>query len=265
MKKALTIAGSDSGGGAGIQADLKTFSALGVYGMSVITAVTAQNTQGVKGVEEISAPMVGLQLDAIFEDITVDAVKVGMVSGIDIIHTIADRLDKYNVDKAVVDTVMVSKSGSHLLRPEALQVLIDILLPRAYVATPNLYEAEILTGKKITTLQDMEEAAACIQGMGAENVVVKGGHRLEDAADVLFDGNEFYRFYGERIDTRHTHGTGCTFSAAIAAYLASGCKIQEAVRKAKEYITGAIADSLDIGKGIGPTNHFYMFYPQKKR
>ncbi|MDI3534474.1 MAG: hydroxymethylpyrimidine/phosphomethylpyrimidine kinase [Thermosediminibacterales bacterium] len=259
MKKVLTIAGSDSCGGAGIQADLKTFSALGVYGMSVITAVTAQNTQGVFGVEEISPDMVAKQLDAVFQDILVDAVKVGMVFSTGIIEVIADRLKKYNIQKVVLDTVMVSKSGCHLLRSESIKALIDLLIPKAYVVTPNLYEAKMLTGISVHTLQEMQEAARKIYNMGAKNVVVKGGHRIEDATDILYDGSKFYHFPGHRIDTKNTHGTGCTFSSAIASYLALGHRVDEAVKKSKEYITGAIANSLDIGKGVGPTNHFYKF------
>lgn len=260
MKKALTIAGSDSGGGAGIQADLKAFSALGVYGMSVITAVTAQNTQGVLGVAEMDPAMVELQMEAIFTDIEVDAVKVGMVSSIDIIKTIAMGLKTYGVKKVVVDTVMVSKSGSHLLRPESLKALINCLLPLTYVATPNLYEAQMLTGMGVETLPQMEQAAVQIHSMGAQYVVVKGGHRVEDATDVMYDGNQFYHYPGQRISSKNTHGTGCTFSAAIAAYLAEGMQVADAVQKAKTYITGAIAHSLDIGKGVGPTHHFYQWY-----
>lgn len=258
MKKVLTIAGSDSSGGAGIQADLKTFSALGVYGMSVITAVTAQNTLGVLGIEEISANMVGRQLDAIFQDLQVDAVKIGMVSGVEIIEAVAHRLGKYHVEKVVLDTVMVSKSGSHLLRSGAVKSLSDLLIPQAYVVTPNLFEAEVLTGMPVHTLEEMRVAAMRIHALGAKNVVIKGGHRIEDATDLLYDGREFHYFPGKRIETKNTHGTGCTFSSAIASYLALGDEVKEAVKRAKEYITGAIIHGLELGRGAGPTNHFYQ-------
>lgn len=263
MKKALTIAGSDSCGGAGIQADLKTFSALGVYGMSVLTAITAQNTQGVMGVEEISPQMVGMQIDAVFQDIEVDAVKIGMVSNREIIEIIGDKLKAYDVRKAVVDTVMVSKSGCHLLRPEAKEALIKQLIPRAFLVTPNLYEAEVLTGKKIRTIGDMEEAAKIIYVMGPVHVLVKGGHLEGKATDVLYDGKTFTYFEEERIHTPNTHGTGCTFASAIAAHLALGYDLREAVGKSKTYITMAIAHALNIGKGVGPTHHFYQFYPER--
>ncbi|MBB6217250.1 hydroxymethylpyrimidine/phosphomethylpyrimidine kinase [Anaerosolibacter carboniphilus] len=263
MKKALTIAGSDSCGGAGIQADLKTFSALGVYGMSVITAITAQNTQGVIGVEEISPEMVGMQMDAVFQDIPVDAVKVGMVSNIEIIEMIGEKLKSYHMEKAVVDTVMVSKSGCHLLRPESKEALIQKLIPQAYVVTPNLHEAEVLTGRTVKTLEEMQEAAKVIYAMGPKHVIVKGGHLEGKATDVLYDGQGFIYFEGERVDTKNTHGTGCTFASAIAAHLALGCNLVEAVEKAKSYITMAIAHSFSIGKGVGPTHHFYQFYPER--
>lgn len=260
MKKVLTIAGSDSCGGAGIQADLKTLSALGTYGMSVITAVTAQNTQGVLNVFELSEEIIRDQIRAIFEDIEVSAVKVGMVSSAAIIGTIREGLLKYGARNIVVDPVMISKSGCHLLQPEAREALIQGLLPLAEVATPNLFEAEAITGMKISTVAEMEQAAVRIREMGAKNVVVKGGHLEGDAVDVLYDGAKFSYFRSGRVSTPHTHGTGCTFSSAIAASLAKGCSVEEAVGKAKEYIGGAIASSFPIGHGVGPTHHFYQFY-----
>jgi hydroxymethylpyrimidine/phosphomethylpyrimidine kinase len=260
MKKALTIAGSDSSGGAGIQADLKSFAANGVYGMSVITAVTAQNTQKVLAVEDISIGVVQKQLEAIFEDIEVDAVKIGMVSSVDTINTIGSYLDEYQADNIVVDPVMVSKSGYHLLQPEAVRVLVKKLFPLAMIVTPNIPEAELITGMAIKDLKDMEAAAARIHKLGPKNVLVKGGHLPDQATDILFDGKQYHYFKGERIPTKHTHGTGCTLSAAIAANLAKGYDLTIAVKKAKEYLTIAIAHSLAIGKGIGPTNHFYDLY-----
>ncbi|HZX46230.1 MAG TPA: bifunctional hydroxymethylpyrimidine kinase/phosphomethylpyrimidine kinase [Clostridia bacterium] len=262
MKKVLTIAGSDSCGGAGIQADIKTFSALGTYGMSVITAVTAQNTLGVKSVRELDQEIIRDQIDAIFIDINVDAVKIGMVSSSEIINTIGDALLKYKPENIVIDPVMVSKSGCHLLKPEARDALIKVLLPLASVTTPNLFEAEVITGRKIKSLPDMEKAAVDIKQMGARSVVVKGGHLEGDAVDVFYDGERFHYPKNERIPTRHTHGTGCTFSSAIAAFLAKGFAVEEAVARAKEYITGAIAASFPLGGGVGPTHHFYLYYKE---
>ena len=262
MKKVLTIAGSDSCGGAGIQADIKTFSALGTYGMSVITAVTAQNTLGVTNVRELDQEIIRDQIDAIFTDINVDAVKIGMVSSSEIISTIGDALLKYKPENIVIDPVMVSKSGCHLLKPQARDALINVLLPLASVTTPNLYEAEVITGRKIKSLPDMEKAAVDIKQMGARSVVVKGGHLEGDAVDVFYDGERFHYLKNERIPTRHTHGTGCTFSSAIAAFLAKGFAVEEAVARAKEYITGAIAASFPLGSGVGPTHHFYLYYKE---
>jgi hydroxymethylpyrimidine/phosphomethylpyrimidine kinase len=260
LKKALTIAGSDSSGGAGIQADLKSFAANGVFGMSVITAVTAQNTQGVFAVEDISTEVIEKQIDAVFDDIEVDAVKTGMVSRIETIEVISGRLLKYRAKNIVVDPVMVSKSGFHLLNPEAVTALVAKLLPLAAIVTPNIPEAEIIAGMPIKSLKDMEEAAARIHGMGPQNVLLKGGHLPDQATDVLFDGNHYQHFNAVRIPTQNTHGTGCTLAAAIAANLAKGAGISEAVGKAKEYLTIAIAHSLAIGKGVGPTHHFYTLY-----
>lgn len=260
LKKALTIAGSDSSGGAGIQADLKSFAANGVYGMSVITAVTAQNTQGVRAVADIPAAVIQQQMEAVFEDIAVDAVKIGMVSQVETIAAVSGHLVQYQARNVVVDPVMVSKSGFQLLQPDAVAALIDKLLPLAMLLTPNIPEAEIIAGMNIHTLHDMEEAAARIFQMGPRNVLLKGGHLPDAATDILFDGREYHHFPAARIPTKNTHGTGCTLSSAIAANLAKGMAIREAVRLAKEYLTVAIAHSLDIGKGVGPTHHFYDLY-----
>lgn len=260
MKHVLTIAGSDSCGGAGIQADLKTFSALGTYGMSVITAVTVQNTQGVFGCQDITPDIIRGQIDAIFTDIEVSAVKVGMVSQIETIHAIADKLEEYHVKNLVIDPVMISKSGFDLMQPDAKETLIKRLIPLADVLTPNLPEAEVITGMKIDDLASMEAAAKMIHQMGAKNVLMKGGHLADDATDLLYDGEKCTLFHSQRFATKNTHGTGCTLSSAIAANLAKGKTIEEAVQNAKDYITVGIAHSLDIGKGVGPTHHFYGLY-----
>ncbi|SDI54187.1 bifunctional hydroxymethylpyrimidine kinase/phosphomethylpyrimidine kinase [Desulfosporosinus hippei] len=260
MKKVLTIAGSDSSGGAGIQADLKTFSAHGVFGMSVITAVTAQNTQGVFAVQDISREVIAKQIEAIFDDIEVDGVKIGMVSQVETIEVIAEELRNYSPQVIVLDPVMVSKSGYHLLNPEAEATLIKELLPLALVVTPNIPEAEVMTNKSIQNLMQMEEAAKEIHQMGAKNVLLKGGHLEEDPIDVLYDGGEFSYFSTARVATKNTHGTGCTLSSAITANLSLGYSLNEAISLAKEYITIAIQNSLSIGKGVGPTHHFYTLY-----
>ena len=260
MKKALTIAGSDSGGGAGIQADLKTFAAHGVFGMSVITAITAQNSLGVLAVQDIRPDIIAKQIEAIFADMGTDAVKVGMVSQPETIRTIADGLRKYAAPLVVIDPVMVSKSGYHLLQPEAEAVLIQELLPLADVVTPNIPEAEAIVKRPIHTLADMEEAARAIHALGAKNVLLKGGHREEDATDILFDGQTCQRLTAARVPTKNTHGTGCTLSSAIAANLAKGLAVAAAVVEAKRYITVAIEHALSIGKGVGPTHHFYELY-----
>ncbi|AHV97211.1 bifunctional hydroxymethylpyrimidine kinase/phosphomethylpyrimidine kinase [Paenibacillus sabinae] len=256
--KALTIAGSDSGGGAGIQADLKTFQELGVYGMSALTAVTAQNTLGVQGVYPLEPAAVAQQLDSVGEDLTPDAVKTGMLFSSDIIRTVADKIRQYGWNNLVIDPVMVAKGGSSLLLREAVQSLIDHLLPLALVTTPNIPEAEILADMSIANLQDCEEAAKRIRQMGSQSVVIKGGHGSENGivTDVLYDGREFVYMESPRIDTRHTHGTGCTYSAALTAELAKGHSAAEAVRTAKAFIRAAIEDGLGIGSGHGPTNHF---------
>lgn len=260
IKTALTIAGSDSGGGAGIQADLKTFSAHGVYGMSVITAVTAQNTQGILAIQDIDQEIVEKQMEAIFEDLPVDSVKIGMVSKIETIQAIYNKLSYYQPAFIVLDPVMVSKSGHHLLKEESTNTLIELLLPLSTIITPNLPEAEVITGKKIGTHEDMEAAAKQIYEMGPKNVFIKGGHLKKDATDILYDGKKFTYFKQQRIHTKNTHGTGCTLSSAIASNLALGFSIEKAVKKAKEYITMAIEHSLAIGKGVGPTHHFYQLY-----
>ncbi len=260
MKNVLTIAGSDSSGGAGIQADLKTFSAHGVFGMSVITAITAQNTQGVFGVQDISVDMIEKQIDAIFDDIRVDALKIGMVSQIETIKAISGKLKQYSPENIVLDPVMISKSGYDLLVPEAKETLIRELLPLAIIATPNIPEAEVISGVSINSLKQMEEAAVKIHSLGAKNVLIKGGHMEDDATDVLYNGSKFIYFKSERINTKNTHGTGCTLSSAIASNLAKGFTIEESVANAKDYITTAIKHSLSLGKGVGPTNHFYTLY-----
>ncbi|MTI83955.1 MAG: bifunctional hydroxymethylpyrimidine kinase/phosphomethylpyrimidine kinase [Firmicutes bacterium] len=257
MKIALTIAGSDSGGGAGIQADLKTFAAHGVYGASVITAVTAQNTTGVKGVMEIEPSFVALQMQAVLEDMDVAAVKIGMLSGSEIIRNVALTLQDYPHIPVVLDPVMVAKSGDHLLQPEARQALIDHLFPLAQVVTPNLHEAGVITGFQVRDMEGMQEAARLIKSMGTGCVLVKGGHLQGDAVDLLFDGTGFVTFSAPRLSNCNTHGTGCTFSSAIAANLAGGTELKDAVQKAKEYITGAVENAFPVGKGVGPTNHFF--------
>jgi len=228
--------------------------------MSVITAITAQNTKGVLSIREMDTEIVREQIDCLFEDIEIHGVKVGMVSSIEIIDTIAESLKRNKATNVVLDTVMVSKSGSHLLRPESRQELVKELFPLALIVTPNLYEAEVITGDKIETVAQMEKAAIKIYEMGAKNVVVKGGHLTGDAQDVFFDGNEFTHISGIRINTKNTHGTGCTFSSAITAYIARGNSVLASVKLAKEYINGAIENSIELGHGVGPTNHFYNLY-----
>ncbi|MDW8801890.1 bifunctional hydroxymethylpyrimidine kinase/phosphomethylpyrimidine kinase [Clostridium sp. A1-XYC3] len=263
MKKVLTIAGSDSCGGAGIQADLKTMSSLGVYGMSVVTAITAQNTIGVQNVMEVTEELVEAQIKSIFEDITVDAVKIGMVSNSKTIEIIKDLLKKYNAKNIVLDPVMVSKSGYFLLKPEA-ESAIKNLIYIAEVVTPNIPEAEVLTGMKIQNAEEMKTAALKIKELGAKNVLIKGGHRCNDANDILLSGDKFITLEGHRIETQNTHGTGCTLSSAIASYLAKGNSVEEAVSLSKEYITRAIENSFSIGHGVGPVGHFIEVYKKAK-
>lgn len=257
VPRALTIAGSDSGGGAGIQADLKTFSALGVYGMSVITAVTAQNTVAVTAVHEIPTEVIVAQIDAVLSDIGADAVKTGMLSSSAIIETVVAGLRRHGVRKLVVDPVMVSKSGARLLREDAVQSLRERLLPLATVLTPNVPEAEVLTGTTIRSLDDARKAALRLADMGVGSVVMKGGHLEGPATDLFYDGERFEELTASRVPTANTHGTGCTFASAVAAGLAKGLRLEEAVRQAKDYVTGAIEHSFPIGQGHGPLNHFY--------
>ena len=260
IPRAMTIAGSDSGGGAGIQADLKTFAALGVYGTSVLTAITAQNTVGVTGVHEVPVEMVAAQIEAVVTDIGVDAVKTGMLSSTAIIETVASELGRYRVEVLVVDPVMVSKSGAKLLQDDALDAMCRVLIPLATVVTPNIPEAETLTGINISSIHDARRAAEKIVSMGARGVVVKGGHLPGPPVDLYYDGHQFQEFSAERIETKNTHGTGCTFASAIAAGLAKGMDVVDAVAAAKEYVTGAIKHSFEVGQGHGPLNHFYRWW-----
>jgi hydroxymethylpyrimidine/phosphomethylpyrimidine kinase len=253
---ALTIAGSDSSGGAGIQADLKTFQALGVYGMSAITAITAQNTVGVRAVQELSPDIVAAQIDAVTSDIGVDGAKTGMLASAPIIRAVAERLRHWDLGRVlVVDPVMVAKSGDRLLREDAVRALIDELLPLAAVVTPNIPEAEVLVGHAIRTDDDVRAAAREIVALGPRSVVMKGGHRAGDATDLFFDGTRELRLEARRIDTRSTHGTGCTFSAAIAARVALGDELADAVRAAKAYLTAALEHAVPLGAGHGPVAH----------
>jgi hydroxymethylpyrimidine/phosphomethylpyrimidine kinase len=260
IPRVLIIAGSDSGGGAGIQADLKTISALGAFGMTAITALTAQNTTGVYGVFEIDPKFVVGQIDACISDIGCDAVKTGMLSSTEIIDAVADVISHRRLTPLVVDPVMIAKSGAPLLKPEAVEALKGKLLPLATVVTPNLHEAGALTGREIKTLAQMKDAARAIRELGPENVVVKGGHLEGVAADILYDGYEFYEFRGEHIDTKNTHGTGCIFASAIAANLAHRKTVRESVTAAKDFITAAIRNNLAIGKGYGPANPMALLY-----
>ena len=256
---AMSIAGSDSGGGAGIQADLKTFAALGVYGTSALTAVTAQNTLGVTAIHEVPTDVIAAQMDAILSDIGADAVKTGMLSSSDIIETVAQELQRQSIAQLVVDPVMVAKGGDRLLQEDAVEALKTRLLPLATVVTPNLPEAEVLTGITIRNTEDVRNAARAIVSMGAKSVVVKGGHLAgKEALDIFYDGKGFREFSAPRIDTKNTHGTGCTLASAITAGLAKGLPLVEAVAQAKTYVTEAIRASLDIGSGHGPLDHFHM-------
>ena len=260
IPKAMTIAGSDSGGGAGIQADLKTFAALGVYGASALTAITAQNTVAVTAVHELPVDLIAAQIDAVVTDIGVDAVKTGMLSSAAIVETVAAAVQRHALTNLVVDPVMIAKSGDALLRPEAVNALRDRLLPLAAVVTPNLPEAETLTGLSITTDADIRRAAERIVGRGARAVVVKGGHRDGPAVDLFYDGVRFQEFTAPRLDTRNTHGTGCTFAAALAAGLAQGQDLMAAVAQAKDYVTEAIRHAYPLGQGHGPLHHFYKVW-----
>ncbi len=265
--RALTIAGSDSGGGAGIQADLKTFSALGCFGMSAITALTAQNTTAVTGIQEVSPSFVAKQIDAVIEDIGVDVVKIGMLSSPEIIETVADRLRAHDVARIVLDPVMVAKSGDKLLRDESIDALKTKLIPIATIITPNMPEAEVLTGDRLNTNDDLERASKSLAELGSTAVLIKGGHfTTEDSDDCLYvqkeDEPEIHWFTAKRVDSPNTHGTGCTLSSAIAAHLAKGYDIVDAVKSAKKYISEAIAvgATYQIGHGHGPVHHFYNLW-----
>ena len=257
MKTALTIAGSDSSGGAGIQADIKTMTANGVFAMSAITALTAQNTTGVQGIFEVPPEFLAMQIDSVFTDIRPDAVKIGMVSSIGLIETIAERLRFYAAENIVVDPVMVATSGSRLLSDDAVETLERELLPLATVLTPNIPEAEVLAEMEIHTAEDMITAAETIGRRYGCAVLCKGGHQLNDANDLLWQGGQTRWFYGKRIDNPNTHGTGCPLSSAIASNLAKGYDLETAVERAKAYISGALAAMLDLGKGSGPMNHAF--------
>ncbi len=260
MKQVLTIAGSDSGGGAGIQADLKAFHANGAFGMSAITSITAQNTREVRQAFDLPIDLIVAQIDAVFDDFEVAAVKTGMLSSGDIVNAVSEQLARRRAANLVVDPVMISKSGFALLKPDAVESVKNRLLPLAALVTPNIHEARLLADMEIETVDQAKEAARKILDHGPRAVLVKGGHLTDrpQAVDILFDGDEETLFAGERIDTVNTHGTGCTYSAAIAAHLANGKSLKEAVGCAKIYITEAIRYSLAIGRGHGPTNHFYF-------
>lgn len=257
MKTALTIAGSDSSGGAGIQADIKTMTANGVFAMSAVTALTAQNTTGVTGIMEVSPEFLKEQIDCIFTDIRPDAVKIGMVSSAELIRAIAEKLKEYQAENIVVDPVMVATSGAKLISDDAIGTLKEALLPMADILTPNIPEAEVLSGMEVKTEEDMVKAAEKISRTYHCAVLLKGGHQLNDANDLLCRGEEHRWFYGKRIDNPNTHGTGCTLSSAIASNLAKGFDMETAVERAKAYISGALGVMLDLGKGSGPMNHAF--------
>lgn len=262
MHKSLTIAGSDSSGGAGIQADLKTMTALGVYGMSAITALTAQNTTGVQSIFEVTPKFLEEELDSIFTDIFPDSVKIGMVSNADLIRVISKKLIEHNAKNIVVDPVMVSTSGSKLMADGAKDTLLSELFKVADIITPNIPEAEALTGQSIKSKDDMVEASKKIGEFFEGYILLKGGHSTDDADDLLYKNSEKIWIKGERIENPNTHGTGCTLSSAIASYLAMGHDVPESVHLAKEFITGAISSKLDLGKGRGPLNHMWKIYSE---
>ena len=265
MRTALTIAGSDASGGAGIQADIKTMSALGVFAMSVIVSVVAENTSRVISIEDVSASVISDQIDAVFEDIPPDAVKIGMLSTPECMNAVAAKIREYRPANVVIDPVMYAKNGAPLMQESSIGTLISTIIPLADVLTPNIPEAEKIASMDIMSLDDMKRAAEKIAGMGSGAVLVKGGHRTGNADDLLFDGETFTVFPGTRIDTKNTHGTGCTLSSAIASYLARGEKLADAVRLAKDYVTGAISHALELGHGNGPTDHFFMFREDMRR
>lgn len=257
MKTALTIAGSDCSGGAGIQADLKTMTMNGVYAMSVITALTAQNTTGVRGVQEVTPDFLVQQIDAVFEDVRPDAVKIGMVSSGDLIKVISERLSKYNAENIVLDTVMVATSGARLISEDAIDTLKEHLIPLATLITPNIPEAQVLADMTIQSEDDMLRAAEKIAKTYTCAVLLKGGHSINDSNDLLYRDGSYKWFKGKRIDNPNTHGTGCTLSSAIAANLAKGCDLDTSVQRAKDYISGALSYMLDLGEGAGPMNHAF--------
>lgn len=256
MATALTIAGSDSGGGAGIQADLKTFSAFRVFGMSALTAITAQNSLGVQGVFNLPPEFVARQIDSVLSDFGADAIKIGMLSTAPIIAAVAERLHAHRAGHVVLDPVMIAKSGDPLLQPEARAALVSAMLPLAEVVTPNLHEAAALAGVAVTNEAEMEEAARRIHAQGPRTVLVKGGHLKDSATDLLWDGRAFTRFEAPHLDSPHTHGTGCTYSSAIAAGLARGRDLTSAIRAAKAYVTAAIREGFAAGGGVGALRHF---------
>jgi hydroxymethylpyrimidine/phosphomethylpyrimidine kinase len=260
MKTALSIAGSDCSGGAGLQADLKTFSAHGVFGMTVVTSVVAENTVRVIEYQDIRADIIEKQIDAVFEDIPPDAVKIGMLSCSQTMLAVAGKLREWKPRNVVIDPVMYAKNGAPLMETDAINTLINEVVPLADLITPNIPEAEKMAKMAIKTRDDMREAARRIHAMGCRGVVVKGGHIEGDATDIFFDGEKFFEYPSPRIDTKHTHGTGCTFSSAIAANLALGMPVHQAVESAKAYINTAIAHAPGLGKGNGPTHHFYELY-----
>lgn len=257
IPRALTVAGSDSSGGAGIQADLKTFTVLGVYGLSVLTSVTAQNTVEVSAIHDLPEQFVGLQFDVVMSDIGCDAAKLGMLSNEKTVETVAGKIDQYGIEKLVVDPVMRSKDGTALLR-DSTELMKKEILPRALIVTPNIPEAEILSSVSINNVSDMKTAAEKIHSLGVKTVLVKGGHLPKDhpAVDLFFDGESFKELVSERIETKNTHGTGCTFSAAVCAFLAKGMPLSVSLENSKAFVTEAIRSSLEIGKGHGPLNHF---------
>lgn len=265
MKTALTIAGSDSSGGAGIQADIKTMISNGVYAMSAVTALTAQNTTGVTAIMEVTPEFLAEELDNIFTDIYPDAVKIGMVSSGALLHVIAEKLQEYKARNIVVDPVMIATSGARLISEEAVEVLKNSLLPMAALVTPNIPEAEVLSGRKIVTSEDMIKATALIGETYHCAVLCKGGHQLNDANDLLWKEGGYRWFRGERINNPNTHGTGCTLSSAIASNLAKGYELESAVERAKKYISGALAAMLDLGKGSGPMDHGFDIHSEFTR
>lgn len=257
MKTALSIAGSDSSGGAGIQADIKTMTMNGVFAMSAVTALTAQNTTGVRAIQEASPEFLKQQIDAVFEDIFPDAVKIGMVSSAELIQVIADRLRCYKAKNIIADPVMAATSGSSLMKTDAVKALTEEIFPIAVLITPNIPEAQVLSGFSIETKEDMKRAARQIGNTYGCAVLLKGGHSINDADDLLYQNGQMMWFHGKRIDNSNTHGTGCTLSSAIAANLAKGFSLTEAVRRAKDYISGALSAMLDLGQGSGPMNHAF--------